>query len=56
LENDVPINAFSPSHDVVTLLESLTLPHVEYKDVLQEWYQSSKVRVNEAHARHKASF
>ncbi len=37
-------------------MESLTKAHVERKDVLQEWYQSSKVGVIEAHARHMVSF
>jgi len=38
------------------MMWSLTTSHVERKDVLQEWYQSSKVGVNEASARHMASF
>jgi hypothetical protein len=56
VEQHVPSNAFHLFHDVVTLLESLTTSHVERKDVLQEWYQSSKVGVNEAAARHMTSF
>jgi hypothetical protein len=56
IEDYVPSNAFHLFHDVVTLLESLTTSHVERKDVLQEWYQSTKVGVNEASARHMASF
>ena len=56
VENNVPSNAFHLFHDVVTLLESLTTSHVERRDVLQEWYQSTKVGVNEAAARHMASF
>ncbi len=56
VEKHVPSNAFHLFHDVVTLLESLTTSHVERKDVLQEWYQSAKVGVNEAAARHMASF
>jgi hypothetical protein len=39
----------------VTLLESLTTSHVECKDILQELYQSSKVSLSEALARHMAS-
>jgi hypothetical protein len=56
VEHHMPYNAFHLFHDVVTLLESLTTSHVERKDVLQEHYQSSKVGVNEAAARHIASF
>jgi len=56
VESNVPSNCFYLFHDVVTLLESLTTSHVERKDVLQEWYQSAKVGVNEASARHMASF
>jgi hypothetical protein len=56
VEEYVPANCFYLFHDVVTLLESLTTSHVERKDVLQEWYQSAKVGVNEASARHMASF
>jgi hypothetical protein len=56
VEGHVPSNCFYLFHDVVTLMESLTTSHVERKDVLQEWYQSSKVGVNEASACHMASF
>jgi hypothetical protein len=55
-KNYVPTNAFILFHDVMTLLESLSAAHVERRDFLQEWYQSSKVGVSEAHARHMASF
>jgi len=56
IEDHVPSNRFYLFHDVVTLMESLTTSHVERKDVLQEWYQSAKVGVNESSARHMASF
>jgi hypothetical protein len=56
VETQVPSNAFYLFHDAVTLLESLSASHIEHKDVLQEWYQSMKVGVNEASARHMASF
>jgi len=56
VENHVPSNSFFLFHDVVTLMESLMTSHVERRDVLQEWYQSAKVGVNEASARHMASF
>ena len=56
VETHVPSNCFYLFHDVVTLMESLTTSHVERKDVLQEWYQSVKVGINEASARHMASF
>jgi hypothetical protein len=56
MEKYVPSNSFFLFHDAVTLLESLLNLHVEHKDVLQEWYQSSKVGENEAWARHMASF
>jgi hypothetical protein len=56
VERHIPSNSFFLFHDSVTLLESLTTSHVERRDVLQEWYQSSKVGVNEALARHMASF
>lgn len=47
VENHVPSNCFYLFHDAVTLLEALTTSHVERKDVLDEWYRSSKVRVSE---------
>jgi hypothetical protein len=56
VENHVPSKSFYLFHDVVTLLEALTTLHVERKDVLDKWYRSSKVGVNEASARHMASF
>jgi len=56
VEEHVPSNCFYLFHDVVTLMEALTTSHVERKDVLEEWYRSTKVRVNEASARHMASF
>jgi len=56
VETHVPSNCFYLFHDVVTLMELLTTSHVERKDVLQEWYQSVKVGINEASARHMASF
>jgi len=55
VEVHVPSNAFHLFHDVVTLLESLSTTHVERKDVLQEWYQYTKVGVNKASARYMAS-
>jgi len=56
VEEHVPSNCFYLFHDVVTLMEALTTSHVERKDVLDEWYRSTKVGVNEASARHMASF
>ena len=56
VEEHVPSNCFYLFHDVVTLMEALTTSHVERKDVLEEWYRSTKVGVNEASARHMASF
>jgi len=55
-EEHVPSNCFYLFHDVVTLMVALTTSHVERKDVLEEWYRSTKVGVNEASARHMASF
>ena len=56
VDKSIPFNSFFLFHDAIILLESLSSTHVERKDVLQEWYQSSKVGVNEASARHMASF
>jgi hypothetical protein len=56
VEEHVPSNCYYLFHDVVTLMEALTTSHVEHKDVLEEWYRSTKVGVNEASARHMASF
>ena len=53
---NVPLNAFYLYHDAVTLLESLSSSHVERKDVLWEWYQSTKFGVKKAAACHMASF
>jgi len=56
VEKHIPSNSFYLFHDAVTLLESLTNAHMERKDVLPEWYQSTKVGVKEAAARNMASF
>jgi hypothetical protein len=56
VETHVPSNCFFLFHDVVTFMEALTTSHVERKDVLEEWYRSTKVGVNEASARHMALF
>ncbi len=56
VEKNVPSNAFYLYHDAVTLLESLSSSYVERKDVLQEWYQSTKFGVKKAAAHHMASF
>jgi len=56
VETHVPSNCFFLFHDVVTFMEALTTSHVERKDVLEEWYRSTKVGVNEASACHMASF
>jgi hypothetical protein len=56
VERHVPSNSFHLFHDIVTLMESLSTAHVERKDMLQEWYQTTKVGINEASARHMASF
>jgi len=50
VENHILSNCFYLFHDVVTNMEALTTSHVECKDVLDEWYRSSKVGVNEASA------
>ncbi len=56
VENHIPSNVFHLFHDAVKALESLTTSHVERKDVLQEWYQPTKVGVSEAVVQHMASF
>jgi hypothetical protein len=56
VEKRVPSNTFSAFHDLMTLLESLTGTYSARKDVLAEWYQSTKVGITEPEARHVASF
>jgi hypothetical protein len=56
VERKVPSNTFAAFHDRVTLLESLTDMYSVRKDVLAEWYQSTKVGITEPEARHVASF
>jgi hypothetical protein len=43
-------------HDLVTLMESLTGSYSACKDVLAEWYQSTKVGILKPEARYEASF
>ena len=52
----MPSNGFHLFHDAVTILESLTGAFQERKDVLSEWYQSTKVGCSAQEARHIASF
>ncbi len=56
VETKVPSNAFSMFHDVVTLMERLSGNYVERKEVINEWYQATKVGLDEREARHIASF
>ncbi len=56
VENHVSSNSFHLFHDMVMLLELFTTSNVKRKDVLQEWFQSTKVGVNEGMAQHMASF
>ena len=49
-------NGFYLFHDAVTILESLTGAFQERKEVLSEWYQSTKVGCSAQEARHIASF
>jgi len=52
----MPSNGFYLFHDAVTILESLTGAFQERKDMLSEWYQSTKVGCSAQEARHIASF
>ena len=52
----MPSNGFYLFHDAVTILESLTGAFEERKEVLNEWYQSTKVGCSAQEARHIASF
>jgi len=56
IEKNMPSNSFSMFHDIVTLMERLSGTYVERKDVISEWYQASKVGLDEREARHIASF
>jgi hypothetical protein len=56
VEHKMSTNLFHLCHDPITLLESLTGVHVEKKDVLNEMYQADRVGMNDAEARHCASF
>ncbi len=56
VETKMLTNGFSMFHDVVTLMERLSGNYVECKEVLNEWYQASKVGLDEREARHVASF
>jgi hypothetical protein len=47
VETKMPSNSFSMFHDVVNLMERLLGNYVECKDVLNEWYQVSKVGLDE---------
>jgi len=56
VENKVPPNSFSMFQDIVTLMERLSGTYVERKEVINEWYQATKVGLDEREARHVASF
>lgn len=56
VENKMPSNAFSMFHDIITLMERLSGNYIERKDVISEWYQATKVGLDEREARHVASF
>jgi len=56
VEKKMTTNLFHLCHDPITLLESLTGVHVEKKEVLSEMYQAGRVGMNDAEARHCASF
>ncbi len=56
VETKMPSNSFSMFHDIITLMERLTGNYVERKDVISEWYQATKVGLDEREARHVASF
>jgi len=47
--------SFSNFHDAVSLLEALRESFMERKDVISEWYQSTKVGLSEAEASTMAS-
>ena len=52
----MPSNSFSMFQGFVTLMERLSSTYVERKDVISEWYQATKVGLDEREARHVASF
>jgi len=52
----MPTNSYYLFHDAVTLLESFSGAFQERKEVLSEWYQSTKVGCSAQEARHFASF
>ncbi len=56
VESKMPTNSFSMFHDVITLMERLSGNYVERKNVINEWYQATKVGLGEHKARHVASF
>jgi hypothetical protein len=56
VESKTPSNAFCMFHDVVTLMERLSGNYVECKEVINKWYQATKVGLDEREARHVSSF
>jgi hypothetical protein len=56
VEKNIPSNAFAMFHDAVTLMERLSGNYIERKEVINEWYQATKVGLDERKARHIASF
>ncbi len=56
VESKIPSNAFCMFHDVLTLMEWLTGNYVERKEVINEWYQATRVGLDEREAQHIASF
>jgi len=56
VENKMPSNSLSMFQYIVTLMERLLGTYVERKEVISEWYQATKVGLDEREARHVASF
>ncbi len=56
VETKMPTNSFSMFHDVITLMERLSGSYIERTEVINEWYQATKVGLDECEARHVVSF
>jgi hypothetical protein len=46
-KDKLPTNAFAMFHDVVTLMDRLSGSYTERKHMINEWYQATKVGLDE---------
>jgi hypothetical protein len=56
VEKEIPALSFLLSHDIMSIMESITDGHVKKSDVMTEMYQASQVGFDEDEVTHLHSF